>query len=102
MTTTTTNPNVTTVRIPTPLRPLTQGQAEVQLPGNTVGDVLTNLGERASGLRERLYSDSGELRRFVNVYLNQDDIRTLDGLTTPVKNGDVLSIVPAIAGGATN
>ncbi len=89
-----------TVRIPTPLRPLTGGQAEVAAAGTTVADVLTDLERRHPGLKARLMDDQGQLRRFVNLYLNDEDIRFLEGLATPVPATADLSIVPAIAGGA--
>lgn len=87
-----------TVRIPTPLRPLTGGQESVSIAGNTVGDVIDNLEAAHPGVKERLVDEKG-VRRFVNLYLGDEDIRFLDGLQTAVKAGDELSIVPAIAGG---
>jgi molybdopterin synthase sulfur carrier subunit len=87
------------VRIPTPLRPLTKGNAEVQAAGGTVADVVEDLNRQFPGLRERLLDDGGELRRFINIYVNQEDIRFLDSKKTPLKDGDEVSIVPAIAGG---
>jgi sulfur-carrier protein len=87
-----------TVRIPTPLRTLTAGLESVSVAGNTVGDVLDNLEAAHPGMKERLVDDKG-VRRFVNLYLGDEDIRFLDGLQTAVKAGDELSIVPAIAGG---
>lgn len=86
------------VRIPTILRNYTGGAKSVEGSGDTLAGLLADLGERYSGLQERLVDDSG-LRRFVNVYLNDEDIRYLDNLTTPVKDGDELSIIPAVAGG---
>jgi sulfur-carrier protein len=88
-----------TVRIPTPLRPLTGGQAEVPASGATVAEVLNDLERRHPGVRARLMDDRGDLRRFVNVYLNDEDIRFLEGLATAVPGTADLSIVPAIAGG---
>jgi molybdopterin synthase sulfur carrier subunit len=88
-----------TVRVPTPLRSLTKGAAEVQAQGDTVADVVEDLERQFPGLRERLLDESGELRRFVNIYVNEDDIRFLDGKKTALKTGDQVSIVPAIAGG---
>ena len=88
------------VRIPTPLRTLTKGTAEVQATGDTVADVVADLERQFPGLRERLVDESGELRRFVNVYVNEEDIRFLQSQKTILKDGDHLSIVPAIAGGA--
>jgi molybdopterin converting factor small subunit len=89
-----------TVRIPTPLRTLTSGQAEVSAAGATVAAVLADLERQHPGVRARLMDDGGQLRRFVNVYLNDEDIRFLGGLETPVPATADVSIVPAIAGGA--
>ncbi len=88
-----------TVRIPTPLRSITRGHAEVQAKGDTVVDLVEDLERQFPGLRERLVDDSGELRRFINVYVNEEDIRFLAGKATTLKDGDTISIVPAIAGG---
>ncbi|HEV8335326.1 MAG TPA: molybdopterin-synthase adenylyltransferase MoeB [Candidatus Polarisedimenticolia bacterium] len=88
------------VKIPTPLRPLTQGRDEVRVAGRTVREVLASLEEECAGIRARLCDDRGELRRFVNLFLNEEEIRHLKGLDSEVKDGDVLAIVPAIAGGA--
>lgn len=87
-----------TVRIPTPLRTLTGGADEVAIAGATVREVIENLEQKHPGLKERLLDDKG-VRRFVNIYANEEDVRFLDGLDTPVKEGDSISIVPAIAGG---
>lgn len=87
------------VRIPTPLRRFTAGAEEVGANGGTVGHVVDDLERQFPGIKERLCDDEGNVRRFVNVYLNGDDIRFLDNLKTGVKDGDELSIVPAIAGG---
>ncbi|HEX5036784.1 MAG TPA: MoaD/ThiS family protein [bacterium] len=87
------------VRIPTPLQKLTQNQGEVAAAGATLKDVLDDLNKQFPGIRERLYDEKGALRRFVNFYVNNEDIRFLNGETTPVKDGDEVSIVPAIAGG---
>ena len=84
------------VRVPTPLRSLTKGNAEVQAKGDTVADVVDDLDRQFPGLRERLVDDSGELRRFINVYVNGEDIRFLQAKTTTLKDGDEVSIVPAI------
>ncbi|MFQ5881564.1 MAG: MoaD/ThiS family protein [Candidatus Methylomirabilales bacterium] len=86
------------VRIPTPLRTLTQGQAEVQIEGASVQELIENLEEKYKGLKERL-CEGQEVRRFINIYVNEEDIRFLQGVATPVKPGDQVSIVPAIAGG---
>jgi MoaD family protein len=90
---------VVTVRIPTPLRGHTDGAASVELPGATVGQVLQELAGRHEKLRGRLFDAQGALNRFVNVFLNDEDIRFLQGLETPVKDGDGVKLVPAIAGG---
>ncbi|MBI5197670.1 MAG: MoaD/ThiS family protein [Nitrospirae bacterium] len=87
------------VRIPTPLRKLTGGQGEVEAVGNTIMEVLDHLESRYPGLRERLLDETGNLRRFINVYLNDEDIRFLKGQDTIVKDSDEISIIPAIAGG---
>lgn len=87
------------VRIPTPLRSITKGSAEVQAAGDSVDAVIQDLERQFPGLRERLLDEAGELRRFVNVYVNEEDIRFLDGKKTGLKDGDQVSIVPAIAGG---
>lgn len=87
-----------TVRIPTPLRTLTGGQEEVPADGGTVAEVIENLEANHPGMKDRLCDDKG-IRRFVNIYHNDEDIRFLDNLQTELKEGDTLSIVPAIAGG---
>lgn len=87
------------VLIPTPLQKLTGGLGEVSAEGGTVGDVLANLETQFPGIRERLCDESGRLRRFVNVYVNNEDIRFQENEATPVKDGDELSVIPAIAGG---
>jgi molybdopterin converting factor small subunit len=88
-----------TVRIPTQLRTLTGGNGEVPVEGSTVGEVLKGLDSAHAGFAERIFDDSGDLRRFVNVFLADEDVRFLDGLATPVTDGQTLSIVPAVAGG---
>lgn len=88
-----------TVLIPTPLRKLTNEQEAVEADGKNVNDVIDQIQAEYPGLKERLCDDNGALRRFVNVFLNGEDIRFLDGPNTPVKDGDELSIIPAIAGG---
>ncbi len=88
-----------TVRIPTPLRTLTKGNAEVQAKGDTVADVVEDLERQFPGLRDRLVDEAGEIRRFINIYVNEEDIRFLDNRKTALKAGDQVSIVPAIAGG---
>jgi molybdopterin synthase sulfur carrier subunit len=87
------------VRIPTQLRTLTGGAGEVSVEGSTVGEVLKALDAAHEGFADRLFDDSGELRRFVNVFLADEDVRFLEGLATPVTDGQTLSIVPAVAGG---
>jgi molybdopterin converting factor small subunit len=87
------------VKIPTQLRTLTGGSGEVPAAGATVADVIEDLETRHPGLRARLLDDSGALRRFVNVYLEDEDVRFLDGIATPVPEGARISIIPAVAGG---
>lgn len=87
------------VRIPTPLQGLTKNQAEVEAKGNTVKDLVDDLERQFPGIKERICDDAGAIRRFVNIYLNDEDIRFLEGDATPVKEGDDVSIIPAIAGG---
>ena len=89
-----------TINIPTPLRPFTDKKESVEVHGATVGELLADLTTRYEGLRKHLYADNGKLRNFVNVYLNDEDIRYLQRENTPVKSGDTLSIVPSVAGGA--
>jgi molybdopterin synthase sulfur carrier subunit len=86
------------VRIPTILRTYTGGAKQVEGTGATLGELLVNLDEQHGGLRDRLV-DGGGLRRFVNVYLNDEDVRFLAGLDTPVKDGDTVTVLPAVAGG---
>ncbi len=88
------------VMIPTPLRQYAGKQESIQVEGHTVGEALSGLIARYSDLRRHLYNDEGKIRSFVNVYLNDEDIRYLSKEQTPVKENDVLSIVPSIAGGA--
>ncbi len=87
------------VRIPTPLRELTKGVDLVELGGANVGELLSQLSLKFDGMDRRLFKTPGELNRFVNIYVNDEDIRFLDNLATPIKDGDDVSIVPAIAGG---
>jgi molybdopterin synthase sulfur carrier subunit len=87
------------VRIPTPLRPMTGGKNEVEIAGNTIAEIIDNLGSAHPGIKERLYDEEGEVRRFINIYVNEEDIRFLTGKDTPLKDGDQVSIIPAIAGG---
>lgn len=88
------------VRIPTPLRRFTGGAEEVTGNGGTVGDVVSDLERQFPGIREKLCDEEGRVRRFVNLYVNGDDIRFLNNLETAVKDRDEISIVPAIAGGS--
>ena len=87
------------VRIPTPLRRFTGGAEEVNASGGTVAVLVNDLEQRHPGIRERICDDEGKVRRFVNIFVNGDDIRFLDNLDTSLKDGDEVSIVPAIAGG---
>jgi len=87
------------VRIPTPLRKFTGGAESVTASGGTVAAVVQDIEGRHPGLKERICDDAGKVRRFVNLYVNGEDIRFLSSLDTPVKEGDEISIVPAIAGG---
>jgi molybdopterin synthase sulfur carrier subunit len=89
-----------TVKIPTPLRNLTQNQDRVQAQSGTLREVVLQLEGTYPGMRERLLDDGGDIRRFVNVYVNGEDVRFLQGLQTTLKEGDEVSIVPAVAGGA--
>ena len=88
----------TIVRIPAPLRTLTGGLDEVPATGGTVGEVIEDLEKRHPGVRERLLDEKG-VRRFINIYVGEEDVRFLEGLKTTLKSGDEISIVPAIAGG---
>ena len=88
-----------TIRIPTQLRTFTGGSGEVQVEAASVGDALKALDAAHPGLADRLFDDSGQLRRFVNVFLADEDVRFLEGLATPTADGQTLSIVPAVAGG---
>lgn len=88
-----------TVRIPTPLRTLTKNAAEVTVQGNTIKEVIQNLESDYNGFKERICDENGQIRKFINLYLNDEDIRFLENQDTPVKDGDQISIVPAIAGG---
>jgi molybdopterin synthase sulfur carrier subunit len=87
------------VQIPTPLRPLVGGAAQLALEADTVGALIEALGARHEGLRERLLEPSGEVRRFVRIFVNEEDIRFLDDQQTKLTDGDTVAIVPAIAGG---
>ena len=87
------------LRLPTPLRSLAGGQSVLQLDGSTVAQVLEQLEVNHPGFHERLFDERGEVRRFMNVYVGGEDIRFLDGLDTPVADGQTISIIPAVAGG---
>ena len=89
----------TSIRIPTPLRKLTNDQEVVQAAGADIQEILNNLESTYPGLKERICDEQGNVRRFVNIFVNDEDIRFLDEKTTKVKDGDEISIVPAIAGG---
>ncbi len=91
----------TKVKIPTQLRSLTGGRGEVEASGSTIQDLIEDLEARHPGVRERLLDDSGGLRRFVNVYLDDEDVRFLEGLKTQIPESASVSIIPAVAGGAT-
>ena len=88
-----------TIKVPPVLRQHTGDEAEVSVDGGTVGEALNALAEAHSATKEQLFSESGELNRFVNVYLNDEDVRVLDGLETSVSEGDTIHILPAMAGG---
>jgi molybdopterin synthase sulfur carrier subunit len=88
------------IRIPPVLRPSVGGEREVTAEGQTVGEVLEGLATNHPETRAQLFGEGGELNRYVNVYLNDEDVRVLDGLTTDVGEGDILVILPAMAGGA--
>jgi len=88
-----------TVRIPTPLRKLTQDKPEVEVSGNNIESLIDNLDADYPGIKERIYDEANNVRRFVNIYLNDEDIRFLEGKSTAVTDGDEVSIIPAIAGG---
>lgn len=87
------------VRIPTPLRTLTKGVDEVKAEGKNIKEIIENLELNYKGIKERICDNDGQIRRFINFYLNDEDIRFMSNTNTPVKDGDHISIVPAIAGG---
>jgi len=87
------------VRIPTPLQRITGGAGEISGAGATIKDLIGDLNGKYPGLAERLYDEEGKLRRFINIYVNEEDIRFLDGESTKLKDGDDVSVIPAIAGG---
>ncbi len=88
-----------TVRIPTTLRPMAGGNSQVQVEGATLADVIEALEAAHPGLKDRLLDESGAMRKFVNIFVADDDVRYLDGLATPVPAGETVSIIPAVAGG---
>ena len=88
-----------TVKIPTPLRPITGGQSEVKIEGATVGEILRKMDAQFKGFAERVLDDGRNVKRFINVFVNEDNIRDRKELETEVKNGDTISILPSIAGG---
>ncbi|HHG74332.1 ubiquitin-like small modifier protein 1 [Persephonella sp.] len=88
-----------TVRIPTALRRVTQGQGEVQVEAKTIGELIEALEKEFPGIKERLVEENGEIRKFVNFFVNDEDIRFLKGKDTELKDGDIVAIIPAIAGG---
>ena len=90
---------MTTVLIPTPLRRLSGGQAKVEVPGSSVDEIIQSLEASYPGFGERLLDGGGQIKRFINIFVNEDEIRTLQGAETPVAAGDKVSIVPAMAGG---
>ena len=87
------------VRIPTPLRKLTNNEELVEVNGSTVGEIIAELQTRYPGFQERLLDETGQIRRFVNIYVNEEDVRFLENQDTALKEGDEVSIIPAIAGG---
>jgi molybdopterin synthase sulfur carrier subunit len=87
------------VRIPTPLMKLTDNKSEVTAEGSTISDIFNDLETQFSGIKDRICEENGSPRRFINIYVNEEDIRFLDGEKTAVKEGDEISIIPAIAGG---
>ena len=90
---------MTTLRIPTPLRPYAEGQSEISVQGLTVGEALNDLVTQYPALRKHLFAETNELRPFVNLFLGDEDVRPLQGVDTPLKDGDKLMIIPSIAGG---
>lgn len=93
------SPMSVTVRIPTTMRPISGGAAQVQVEGTTLAEVLGNLEAAHPGFKDRLFDETGALRKFVNVFVADDDVRYLAGVETPVPAGETVSIIPAVAGG---
>lgn len=89
-----------TLYVPTPLRKLTNGKSKVEFSASSVEDIITRADSEFPGFRDRVVDSDGEIKRFVNVFVNGVDIRTLQGKATPVKDGDEVSVIPAMAGGA--
>jgi molybdopterin synthase sulfur carrier subunit len=87
------------VRIPTPLRKLTNDEELIEVNGGTIGEMIAELQGRYPGFQERLLDENGQIRRFVNIYVNEEDVRFLENQETALKDGDEVSIIPAIAGG---
>ncbi len=87
------------VRVPTPLQKFTKNQQEVEVQGTNVKELIENLEKNFPGIKERICDESGKVRRFINIYVNEEDARFLEGDNTPLKDGDEVSIIPAIAGG---
>ena len=88
------------VKIPTPLRTLTSGKGEVSVEASTVEEAFARLNEEYSGLGERIFDETGEIRRFINVFVNEDNIKDKENLATTIQSGDTISILPSIAGGS--
>ena len=88
-----------TVRVPTPLQKLTQNQAEVKASGTTIKELIEDLEKNFPGIKERVCDETGKIRRFINIYVNEEDVRFLQRDETPLEDGDEISIIPAIAGG---
>lgn len=88
-----------TVRVPTPLQKLTQNQAEVKASGTTIKELIEDLEKNFPGIKERICDETGKIRRFINIYVNEEDVRFLQRDETPLEDGDEVSIIPAIAGG---
>jgi molybdopterin converting factor small subunit len=89
------------IRVPTPLRPYTDGMKEISVEAGTVGEALQSLAEQYPGVKTHLFDEQGQLRAYVNIFLNDEDVRSLEGQSTPVETTDRVTIVPSIAGGRT-
>ena len=88
-----------TVRVPTPLQKLTQNKVEVKVSGASIKELIEDMEKKFPGIKERIYDETGKIRRFINIYVNEEDVRFLQQEETPLKDGDEVSIIPAIAGG---